>query len=334
MTDYAAVRIGVLGAARVAPMALLGPATANVDVEVLAIGARDVERARAFADEHSIARVHASYDDLLADPDLNAVYIPLPATHNARWTLAALDAGKHVLVEKPMAANAADAERVAESAESSGLTVFQGYHYRYHPFFERIRELLDQGAVGRVYRIEGWFTVKRPPEWNIRWRYELGGGTMMDHGSYPLHLARSLLRREPAVIAARAVRQVDPRNDGTMDVELDFGEGVTASIHSSMLTDAFAIGARVQGDEGTLDIENFVHPTMGSGLAVVRGDGDGFDEVFRTDRPTFAYQLDAFVAAVTAGVPYPTDSPDGVANLRVIDASYRAAGLPVRIPQP
>jgi predicted dehydrogenase len=332
MRSGAPVRIGILGAARVAPMALLDPARNHDDIEVVAIGARDVVRARAFAEEHRIPRVHTSYDDVLTDPELNAVYIPLPATHNGRWTLAALEAGKHVLVEKPMAANAAEADVVAEAAAASGLTVLQGYHYRYHPYFERIRALLDHGAVGEPELVQAWFMVRRPADWNIRWRYELGGGTLMDHGSYPVHLARSLLRREPAVVSAQAVRQADARNDGTMDAVLDFG-GVTARVHSSMLGEEFSVGARVRGTDGTLEIDNYIHPTMGSRLTLSRTDGDGLDEHFPADRPTFAYQLDAFIAAVTTGASYPTDSRDGAANLRVIDAAYDQAGLPLRMSQ-
>jgi predicted dehydrogenase len=332
MTYPKTVRVGVLGAAKVAPMALINPAQGEPEVEVLAVAARNGDRARAFAEAHGIPRAYDSYDTVLADPDVTAVYIPLPASANGRWTLAALSAGKHVLVEKPMAANAQEAERVRVAAVASGRVVFQGYHYRYHPFLERVRRIVENGAIGRLTRVSARFTVQRPPEDNIRWRYELGGGTLMDHGSYPVHLARTVVGREPSVVWAKAVPQPDTRNDGTMDVELDFGDAVTGRVHASMLGEEFHIGAELVGTEARLAVTNFVHPTMGNELRLSRADGTESREVFDTSTPTFRYQLRAFAEAVLRGKPFPTDAADGVANLRVIDAAYIAAGLPTRVP--
>ena len=130
----APVRIGILGAARIAPMALIKPARGNAEVVVAAVAARDVSRAQAFAAKHGIARVHDSYEALIADPDLDAVYNPLPNGLHGRWTRAALAAGKHVLCEKPFTANAAEAREIAELAAKSDRVVMEAFHYRYHPF--------------------------------------------------------------------------------------------------------------------------------------------------------------------------------------------------------
>src|SRR5437868_7369760 len=139
------VRIGCLGAARIAPAALVKPASAADDAEATAVAARDPARARAFAAKHGIPVVHDSYDAMLADPDIDAVYNPLPHGLHAQWTIKALEAGKHVLCEKPFTANAAEAERVAAVADRTGLVVMEAFHYRYHPLADRMRALVEDG---------------------------------------------------------------------------------------------------------------------------------------------------------------------------------------------
>jgi predicted dehydrogenase len=136
------VRIGVLGSARIAPAALMKPSRAVDGVEVGAVAARDRRRAEAFAARYGVPTVHDSYDDLLGDPSLDAVYVPLPNGLHARWTLAALKAGKHVLCEKPFTSNAAQAREVAAAADGTGLVVMEAFHYRYHPLARRMAEVV------------------------------------------------------------------------------------------------------------------------------------------------------------------------------------------------
>ena len=140
------LRIGTLGAARIAPAALVRPARAVADAELTAVAARDPQRAEKFAAQARVPKVHRSYDDLLADPDLDAIYNPLPNGLHAEWTLKALAAGKHVLCEKPFTANATEAEEVAAAAERSGLVVMEAFHYRYHPLAQRLHELARRAA--------------------------------------------------------------------------------------------------------------------------------------------------------------------------------------------
>ena len=148
------MRIGILGAARIAPTALIKPAKGNAEVVVAAVAARDVSRAQAFAAKHGIARVHDSYEALIADPDLDAVYNPLPNGLHGRWTRAALAAGKHVLCEKPFTANAAEAREVAELAAKSDRVVMEAFHYRYHPLASRVEEIIASGELGKLERVE------------------------------------------------------------------------------------------------------------------------------------------------------------------------------------
>src|SRR5580658_7651926 len=149
------IRIGVLGAARIAPAAIVRPARTVAGAEVVAVAARDHDKASAFAAKHHIPRVVGSYQELVEDPEIDAVYNPLPNGLHGRWTKAALAAGKHVLCEKPFTANASEARDVA-AAVPAGAVVMEAFHYRYHPVFMRARQLLDEGAVGAVQKIETW----------------------------------------------------------------------------------------------------------------------------------------------------------------------------------
>ncbi|MFZ1179625.1 MAG: Gfo/Idh/MocA family oxidoreductase, partial [Mycobacterium sp.] len=142
------VRIGILGAARIAPFALINPSRENADVVVAAVVARDASRARSFAAKHRIASVHESYEALIADPDLDAVYNPLPNGLHGRWSRAALAAGKHVLCEKPFTANASEAREIAELAANSDRVVMEAFHYRYHPLTLRVEEIIASGELG------------------------------------------------------------------------------------------------------------------------------------------------------------------------------------------
>ena len=148
------LRIGILGAARIAPRAVVDPAKLLPDVEVAAVAARDPQRAAKFAKKHAIPTVHDSYRALIEDPTIDAVYNPLPNGLHGYWTLAAIAAGKHVLCEKPFAANAEEAAAVAEVADASGLVVMEAFHYRYHPLAELMRTLVEEERMGRVQHIE------------------------------------------------------------------------------------------------------------------------------------------------------------------------------------
>src|SRR6478672_109632 len=188
----APVRIGILGAARIAPAAVIKPAQKVGDAMIGAVAARDRGRADAFASKHGIPRVHGSYADLIADPDIDAVYNPLPNGLHAEWTVAALEAGKHVLCEKPFTANAKEAEDVAAVADRTGRVVMEAFHWRYHPLAQRIVDIIDSGELGTVQRIETALCFPLPKFSDIRYQYALAGGALMDVGTYAVHMARLL----------------------------------------------------------------------------------------------------------------------------------------------
>jgi predicted dehydrogenase len=327
----ARLRMGVLGAARITPNAVLGPARSDPEVEVAAVAARDTDRARAVAEAFGIPRVHGSYESLLADPEIDAVYNPLPNGLHGKWTAAALEAGKHVLCEKPFAANAEEAEAVAAIAERTGLVVMEAFHYRYHPFLTRAAQIMASGRIGKIRRIEASFRARLRPASNIRWDYGLAGGALMDIGSYPVHLVRTLAGSEPTVVSATAgVRSPDV--DRWLRAELRFDDGRTGFVSASMLSRRpRASSARVTGSQGSLELDNFTAPYRFNALTV-RTPQRRHTEHVALDPVTYSAQLRAFADAVLRGGPVLTGASDAVANMRVIDACYRAAGLPVRQP--
>ncbi len=202
----ATVRFGVLGAARITPAALIRPAATNPEASVDVVAARDPVRATKFARKHGIDRVADTYHALCADPSIDAVYIPLPNSLHAEWTVNALNGGKHVLCEKPFTANADEAAEVAtvagRAAADSGLVVMEAFHYRYHPLAGRMREIVGSGELGALRHIEAWLCAPIPKKSDIRYQRELAGGAMMDMGAYVVHWARLLGREEPTVLSA------------------------------------------------------------------------------------------------------------------------------------
>lgn len=319
------IRIGVLGAARIAPAAVIKPARRSRDADVVAIAARDRARAETFASKHGVPRVFDSYSDLLADPDIDAIYNPLPNGLHAEWTIAALDAGKHVLCEKPFTSNAHEAEAVKAAADRTGLVVMEAFHYRYHPMADRMRALVEDGELGDVEHVEAALCFPLPKFSDIRYQYDLGGGATMDVGSYTVHLARLLGLEEPTVVSAHAKRR-GPDVDRAMTAELAFPSGhtgrITCSMWSSDLVKSFV---RVRGTRGELRVINPTNPQVWHRFRVKR-DGASRTERF-SRRPTYEYQLDAFAAAVLRGAPTHTPPSDSIANMRVIDAIYVAAGM-------
>jgi predicted dehydrogenase len=327
MPGQGPLRFGILGAARIAPDALVKAAPNVPDAEVVAVAARDPKRAREFADANGIPRVVASYDDLVNDPGLDVIYNPLPNSLHCEWTIAALRAGKHVLCEKPLSSNAAEAERMAKAADESGKILGEAFHYRYHPLADRIRALVTDGTIGRLVHVEGQFSVPIP-ETNIRFDWSLAGGATMDLGCYPLHMIHHFSGLTPRVVRARA--ETGPKNiDIAMDVDLELAGGATAKMICAMKKDSPLMASFIaRGDRGELRVINPIAPHRGHQLTVKTGAGEKNETV--SGDSTFTHQLRAFVKAVRGEAKFPTDGAEGIVNMRVIDDVYRAAGLPPR----
>ena len=327
----APVRIGILGASRFVPMTLINPARENAEVVVATVAARDVSRAQALAAKHGIARVHDSYEALIADPDVDAVYIVLPNNLHGRWTRAALSAGKHVLCEKPFAANAPEAREIAELAAKSDRVVMEAFQYRYHPLIVRAEEIVASGELGKVERVDATLCVLLPKRSNGNvYDYALAGGATMDAGSYAVDMVRTFGGSTPEVVSAQA-KLSGPEVDRAMTAELRFASGHTGRIHCAVWSsDLMRASAKVVGDRGELRVLSPAAPHMFHRLSVRSADGKRVERFPR--RSSYAYQLDAFAAAVQRGEPVMTTPEDAIENMTVIDAMYRAAGLSLREP--
>jgi len=317
---------------------------------VAAVAARDKSRAEAFALRHGIPAAYGSYADLLADPDIDAIYNPLPNSLHGPWTLNAIAAGKHVLCEKPFASNAEEAARVADAASASGLVVMEAMHYRYHPLIRRLRDLVTE--LGPVRHIQCWtsFAIADPDD--IRYDYALAGGALMDGGCYALDCLRMLgatgqdaagqdaagQAGEPFVTGALA-DPVAPDSGGgvprgtvadrAMAVRLAFPGGATGWFESAFTRDGeFRADVHVICQDGQVRMQNFIFVPRGR-LVATRDGAVVADERGGGDS-TYVGQLRAFAAAIARREPVPTSAANAVATMRLIDDAYRAAGLAPR----
>lgn len=341
------IKLGLLAASRIATQAVVKPAAQVDGVEIVAVAARSADRAAEAAAQWGAEQSYGSYEDLI-DSDVDAVYVATPAALHRPWAVAVLEAGKHLLCEKPLASNAEDAAAIADAAEvaaADGVVAMEAFHWRYHPFAEQIRRALVSGELGKVSRVLTRFDIEdgRIPRSNIRWDLSLGGGALMDLGCYNVQWLRfvgeMLGLGEPEVISASADCPVDGV-DGDMQAELAWSDGaVTGHLGTSMTADFRdedpddVIGGHitnlvVHGDRGTLKATNPLAPQQGAALVVATDDGQRFEEV--PSSSTYYHQMVAFRDAVVRGKPFPTTMADGVRNMAVIDACYQAAGLDPR----
>lgn len=325
------IRIGILGAARIAPRGIITPANALLGAEVVAIGARNLERARNFAAQHSIPFACGSYGELVARDDVDLVYVALPPSAHLEWCVKALANGKHVLVEKPFANNAQDAAEMVAAARAAGRHLIEGFHYRFHPLFERALSLLRSGAIGRLRHIEAVFNASLPDTpGELRYIESLGGGALMDLGCYCMHWIRTVAGDEPTVVEASA-RCGTPGVDLDVQADLAFTSGPTARLQCSMQPEDGVLSRRlrVEGDKGVLELDNPVSPHSGATLSIDGPDAP-LPQIVSGGDTTFHYQLRHVLEVIEGRTQPLTGGDDAIGNMRAIDAIYRAAGLKPR----
>ncbi|WP_439592902.1 Gfo/Idh/MocA family protein [Microbacterium sp.] len=326
------MRIGVLGAAGITERAIVEPARELDGVSVVAIAAREPERAREMADRLGVPK-SGDYDAILADPDIDLVYIPLPSTVQAQWAVRALRAGKHVLCEKPLSANGATAAEIATAADAAGRRAFVGFHYRLHGFTRQLLEVLASGVLGEVQRVEFDYSIPHfvVQPGNIRLDADLGGGSFMDVGCYAVDLMR-VAWGEPTVISAEAVLSADdPRVDLQTDAVFELPGGIPATVRSSFIgDDRGSMSLRVTGAAASLEATGVIVPQWGATLRVCAGDEVVIEERAVDGENSYARQLAHVVAALRDDSPSELDAALGVGTMRIIDDVYRAAGLQPR----
>lgn len=329
MSPKKSCRIGLLGAARITPPALIVPAEANSAATVVAIAAREVEKAHEFATAHKIPRVLNSYQTLIDDPEIDLIYNALPASLHLPWTLKALNAGKHVLCEKPIALNAEQAREMIEVAKLTDCLMIEAFHYRYHPLIQHVLALLESDAIGEIREIEGVFNVSIENTADIRYQKLLGGGALMDLGCYPVHWLRTCIGEEPEITGASAV-VTESDVDISLQGEFTFPSGAKGRIECSMAPGSKMKNAlSIQGSKGSIKLINPLAPHFGYRLTV-RSDlhhGGEEQDVKVEGQSTYQHQLDAVVDLIHGQGSQITGGEDCVNNMIAIDSLYSAAGV-------
>jgi predicted dehydrogenase len=325
---------GVLGCASIAVRKVIPAMQRSQRCTVVAIASRTAERAAQAARELTITRSYGGYEDLLADPDVEAVYIPLPNHLHAEWTTRAAAAGKHVLCEKPLAMNAREAATMIETCRGTGVALMEAFMYRLHPLWQRAHELVRDGAIGELEAIQASFSYRNLDPANIRNIAEYGGGALMDIGCYPINVARWFFAAEPDHVSAAVRRDPAFGTDVLASAILDFAGRQASFVCSTQVED----DQRVQliGTTGRLVVPipfNIPPDRPTQLLRVAGGDPPVAPDVEVIEIPAadpYGVQADAFAAAVRAGTPVPIAPDDAVGNLTVIEQIVSAGRAPDR----
>lgn len=326
----APLRIGLLGASRIAELAITEASRETGDIRA-AVAARDPERARAYASAHGYDEVRSSYDELIADESLDLLYIGLPNGMHAEWAVKALRAGRSVLVEKPFAANLAEFDVVAAELGRSQAWAWEAFHYADHPLMARLLEIVRSGEIGGLREVSVTMKMPSPPATDPRWNFDLAGGTLMDLGCYALHglltLGDEIGLDLSLTSAAITPYGPDDRLDATVLAELDLG-GVPVALVASMESPEWDFSFRVVGERGEVFAPNFVKPQEDDRLFV---DVDGTTREERAGViSSYTYQLQRIRAALRGEERSLAELDRSRRTMALIDGIYRAGGLPIR----
>jgi len=319
------VRLGLLSTANINRAILAGAARSD-RVDVVAVGSRDAARAGAYAAEHGLATAHGSYEALLADPEVDAVYISLPNGMHHSWTMRSLAAGKHVLCEKPYTRHPHEAEEAFAAADAAGLVLAEAFMYRHHPQTAAVRQLVADGAVGRLCAVKATFTFPLSDLSNVRALPELDGGALMDVGCYCVSGIR-LLAGEPEHVRGEQVTGttgVDMAFHGTLRCADDVVGQFEASFRSPQRQ-----SLEVIGEDGVLLVEAPWRVDWGGGVTL-RRDGS-VEPVVVAAADSYTLELENLADAIAGRAPGLLGRDDAVGQARTIDALYRSAASGTRI---
>ena len=320
MPSTGPIRLGIIGTGGILDRFLPGAERSRA-IEVAAVASRNGERARRFASDRGIGRAHGSYDALLADPDVDAVYIPLPNSMHHEWTMRSLRAGKHVMAEKPYSTSAAEVDEAHDLADAAGLVLTEGFMWRHGPHALRFVDELPR--IGELRTIRSTFSFTIGSEDDIRLNRELAGGSLMDVGTYCVNAARLIAGREPVAamgLAWPSSSGVDERFSGI----LDFGDGVVATLTSGFRSDHSGIEAI--GSAGSLRLDSPF-----AGRATKLTGSDGFEEAIPRVDP-YELELDDFAAAIRGEHPVRLGRADALGQARALAALYESAATGRRVP--
>ena len=324
----AEVRWGILSTASIAREKVI-PGIQKADrCRVVAIASRDAARATEVARRAGIPTAHSSYEALLGDPNVDAVYIPLPNHLHAEWAVAAARAGKHILCEKPLALTSADAERMIEIADAEGVRLMEAFMYRLHPSWVAVRELVASGRIGRLMAVQSWFSYFNDDPANIRNVREFGGGALYDIGCYSVNLSRMLFGGEPTRVEASILRDPASGVDVVTSGLLEFPGGSATFTCSIRAEDDQRV--HIYGTEGRISIEIpfNIPPDRPTHIYVSHGGEPPVNPATETitfdAADPYSVEAAAFAATILDGRPTPVPPQDAVANLRVMARLFRS----------
>ena len=322
---------GILGCASIAKRAVIpGLAQSRLN-EVSAIASRDIDKSKITAEELNIPKAYGSYEALLEDPDIDAVYIPLPNHLHKEWTIRAAEAGKHILCEKPLALTEAEAAEMADAAAKAGVCLSEAFMYRYHPRYDIIKEILTSGSIGEIRAIHSSFTFNNAASaQNVRFRRDWGGGSIYDIGCYPINAARIILDKEPEAVTVQAL--FSPEHD---DVDMmasgliEFGGSVSLTFDCGMWA-ANRNPLEIIGSEGIVEVPHAYSIPAGGSSFFLTQNGER-KEVLVPDANAYSEQGDHFADVILNNIPLRYGPHDAIHNMKVIDACLLSARERVRV---
>ena len=320
------VHYGLLSTAKIGLNAHLPAARESACSKIISISSRSAETAKAVADKHQIERWYGSYEEQITDPDTDAIINTLPNSMHCEWTVKALEAGKHVLCEKPLGVSVAECRQMIDAAKANNVVLIEGFTHRWNPHLREARRLVTGGAIGRIATIDASFSFKAvEPEKNIRFSPTLGGGSLWDTGCYAIYAARFVMDAEPVVVRGTAVDHGAWGVDTTFAGIMEFENNAIATITSSM-DQPFRVQICINGSEGRIEVPRMFDD---SGPIIVKmGDGRTKQDERMTATPApyrFVSQLDEFSECVLKGKAPEFPPEDGLRNTAVISAFYASA---------
>lgn len=321
------LKIGILGASCIAYKAIIEPAKSVERASISAVAARDMERGKVYAAEHGIPLVFDDYDELINSPDVDVVYVGLPPKSHAYWSIRALEAGKHVVCEKPIGMNTAEAQAMVAAADACKGRLIEAFHTAYHPSFAACMEWVKAGKIGTIKSMKSHFGIPLEDDGKRnQFRPEQGGGSVMDMGCYPLQWVDAFAGGDVQSIKAKAV-MASSGVDGSMQATLTFDNGVEADISCSMIgSGGLSAGLTIVGTEGTIEYANPLVPHDNGTLVLIYSNGKTETHDV-SDRSTYYYQLETALRAFEEGGSLVTEGAPIIRQQKLIDDVYSAAGL-------
>lgn len=332
------VGFGILGTGLIARAHVIPALQGAERCELIGIASRRSEVAAEVAESFAIPRSYGSYDELLADPDIDVVYLPLPNDLHGPWTMRAAAAGKHILCEKPLTLTAAEAEKVADHCRRHGVIAMEAFMYRFHPAWVAVRGLIDDGAIGRIIDVGIWFGFRSVREGDYRLSHATGGGALYDVGCYAVNVSRMLLGDDPARVLGAARREAESGVDMTFSAILDYGEAFATFTCSMEQEPQHSV--IIHGTAGWISIADPFNCPPDVATTVTIGTGGDHHpnastiETLRVPAANqYGLQATALADAILENAPSPIPIEDSIANMKLIERLFAAAGMPLPSPR-